>query len=118
MFAPEFDILSSLLLQQRVNETSTPLWGDLVSLYNTRISLRCPNGPVNSADPPPRLSNLVRPSLPDSSVCAYKDKCSLLSIDRRVYSKSTKMGLYTLFAVPFTAFRVGEVIRVAPKARG
>ena len=76
---------------------------------------------VNSADPPPRLSDLVRPSLPDSvpdSACACKDRCSLLSIDRHVNSESTKMGLYTLFVVPFTEFRVGEVVRVAPKVRG
>ena len=41
----------------------------------------------------------------------------LLCIDIHAYSESTKMGLYTLFVVPFTEFRVGEVVQVAPKAR-
>ena len=40
-----------------------------------------------------------------------------LCIDRHVYSESTKMGLYTLFEVPFIELWVGEVVRVAPKAR-
>ena len=39
-----------------------------------------------------------------------------LCIDRHVYSKSTKMCLYTLFVMPFTELWVGEVIRVAPEA--